>query len=72
MCHVTLRLMCEPAKYSAPGTPNFFGEQVNVCHVKWLMPSANASSAIGLRNAGSTLQWRIMWVNPSTEMRGRP
>ena len=42
--HVTLGLMCVPAKYSLPGTPNSFGEQVKVCHTSWLTPSMKLSS----------------------------
>ena len=56
-CHVTLRLMCVPAKYSMPGRPNAAGEQVNVCHTKWLMPSTNASSALRFSVAGHWFQW---------------
>ena len=32
--HVTLGLMCVPAKYSLPGLPNSGGEAVKVCQTK--------------------------------------
>ena len=57
LCHVTLRLTCVPAKYSMPGLPNSAGEQLNVCHTKWLMPSTKASSALRLSVAGHWFQW---------------
>ena len=53
-CQVTFLFMWEPAKYSAPGIPNFSGEHVNVCHTRRFAPSAYAISASGLRKAGST------------------
>src|SRR5512133_1948949 len=71
--HVTFGLMCVPAKYSCPGSPISFGEQVKVCRKHRFRPEQASWSKLGFCEDQSTsFQWGPMEVKASAPTIGLP
>src|SRR5690554_921592 len=63
--HVVLGLRCVPAKYSLPGTPNSFGDDVNVCQTMRFTPEQNTRSIFAFRSLGERSHCGPILVGPS-------